>query len=467
MKKVLRAEDLNYRLAVLNDRGRRIYVDDLIEDLGWEEFDSQLAQRLTCRVKNEKLKDGRVAKLMSNGTPFMLFAGHSPRPPKVMEGRIFANETSWEDAERHQITGYDPLYYLMQSEDDRYYPAGKTGEAILKDLARSYGIPAKRIDGPNEKLGKLVFRGELVATMAEKVLRQTRAKGGGRWILQADEDGLANTVRRGRNRDVWYFERDNIQSHRISRSIEQLVTVVRVVGRNKGGSKTLARVTGATEFGRLQKIVNRSDYNTPGAAKKAAIQLIKEQGEELKERSFLAPDVPSLRRGHRIHVKAGTANGFYIVTSVSHDATAGMMSVTYEGLTDEEVAYTFTSFGLENWIPPEDIAAGDVFTGDPSKALAISAGVQRGADYVYKRAAIAAARAGGGFVISSWYRPGAKTSSGTTSYHATGRALDIVASPLSRLDALKRELKDLERSPTELLWRVEDHFDHLHVAWAS
>ena len=49
------------------------------------------------------------------------------------------------------------------------------------------------------------------------------------------------------------------------------------------------------------------------------------------------------------------------------------------------------------------------------------------------------------------------------SYHYLGRALDV-SGPPGLLDVAYQRLK--ATNPTELLWRVKDHYDHLHVAYA-
>lgn len=343
--------DLEYRVAAIGARGP-IYLEDLVSSLTYEEYDGELAARCTFALPNIKLQEGRVAKFLGNGAIVKVWGGYSRPLDNVFTGKVFANRSSYDPESILDITAYDPLYYLMQSEDDRYYPAGKTGEAIIRDICRAWAIPLGKIEGPNEKLGKLVFRGKTLGEMIAKVLGQTRRRGGGRWIIYADQ-GKIHVVRRGSN-TPYVFEGDSIANLGISRSIENLVTRVKIVGRDKGGSKVLATLDGETQFGILQKIVNRSDYDGAAGAKKAAARLIKDEGLEEKIRSFVAPDVPGLRRGHRVIVRARTLDGPYIVSSVTHDPKAKMMTCEVEPKDPTELEFDFEESGLWDWIPPDD-----------------------------------------------------------------------------------------------------------------
>ena len=47
-------------------------------------------------------------------------------------------------------------------------------------------------------------------------------------------------------------------------------------------------------------------------------------------RKVTAPDLPFLRRGDKVRVEAGTLIGYYIVSSVSHDATTRTMMMEVE-----------------------------------------------------------------------------------------------------------------------------------------
>lgn len=360
--------DLRYSVRVVGGGGKAVQLDHLAEGLYWEEFEGELAQRAAFTVPNIKLENKRLAQLLTNGAIVKVFGGYT-KLEECFTGRIFSNTSRWDPSPRHDVLAFDPMHYFAQSEDDRYYPEGKTGEAIIRDLCRSLAVPVGQITGPKTELSKKVWRGKLVGEMFERVFKETERKGGGKWLAQADR-GRISVIRRGINAP-FIFEGDFMSGLSVERSIEGLVTVVKIVGREKGKGRVLATATGATEYGHLQRIIDRAEYNNAAGAKRAATQVIKELGGELKRRTFVAPDIPSLRRGHRCIVRARTLNGPYIVTSVHHDPPSRSMTVEVEPPTEQEVEFEFEESGLWDWVPPDDRydpgSDGKAATGEPGK----------------------------------------------------------------------------------------------------
>lgn len=348
---------LDYSIGVANDRGRMIYVPELLQSLTWEEWKGQLAMRLTATIANERLDSGaRIAKLFPDGAQVHLYGGYDAgRPEEVLRGRVFANRSTWNSGARdHEIVVYDPLYYLTMSEAD-YLVRGGSADVAIRTLLKKFGVPIGTINNPTTHVGNKLYRQKTIAQIVGRILRHARNEGDGRWVLRAIA-GKTSTVRRGANDDVFYFEADNISEMDVSRSVENLVTRVKIVGRKKKSSTVLATATSELkdDFGIFQRVVNRSDYDSPRAAERAARHLIETEGRERKTFSMVAPDVPGLRKGHRIHVKAAVANDFYIVRGINHDAPTRSMYVEYEGEEKDEIEIRFRETGLDDWIPPED-----------------------------------------------------------------------------------------------------------------
>ena len=80
-----------------------------------------------------------------------------------------------------------------------------------------------------------------------------------------------------------------------------------------------ATVSGNTsEYGTLQKLIDRDENTSLADAKKEANSIIKENGEPKWEFELKASDVPWVRKGDKVHVDIeGAMSGYLIVSDVS------------------------------------------------------------------------------------------------------------------------------------------------------
>jgi hypothetical protein len=205
-------------------------------------------------------------------------------------------------------------------------------KAIIEDIAKAWGIPLGDVQGPNIALGKQVFRGETLADMINSVLKEAKAKGSIKWIVRSKQ-GKIDVIKPGQNSPVYLFTADtNVESIEDRQDIEDLVTRVKIIGAedSEGKAPVVAQLDGRTEFGTLQEVVYQRQYDTPAAAKSAAEDILKERGQPRRRRKVTAPDLPFLRRGDKVKVEAGTLIGYYIVSSVIHNATQRIMSMEVE-----------------------------------------------------------------------------------------------------------------------------------------
>ncbi|GAW28968.1 hypothetical protein, partial [Carboxydocella sp. ULO1] len=147
------------------------------------------------------------------------------------------------------------------------------------------------------------------------------------------KQGKIDVIRPGQNTPVYCFTSDtNVNSINDHWDIEDLVTRVKVIGaeNKEGRAPVVVKIDGKTEFGVLQEVIYRSQYDSLSAAKSAAQDILKERGQPKKQRKITAPDLPFLRKGDKVKIVAGTLNGYYIVSSVSHDATNRTMVMEVE-----------------------------------------------------------------------------------------------------------------------------------------
>ncbi len=324
---------ISYSLILLRPDGQRIDLQPFLRSLSWEENDGELAIRLEAELQNQQLTGGKwLHQLIPLGGQIFLYADWGSGLQEIFRGSIFVWDYQTDPLGHFTITAYDQLIYLMKSKDDRFYKAGQMAKAIIEDIAKSWNIPLGDVQGPNIALGKQVFRGDTLADMIFSVLDEAKKKGGGKWIVRSKQ-GKIEVIRPGQNGQVYRFTHDeNVDSIQDRQDIEDLVTRVKIIGAedSEGKAPVVAQLDGRTEFGTLQEVVYQRQYDTPAAAKSAAQDVLKERGQPRRMRKVTAPDLPFLRRGDKVKVEAGTLIGYYIVSSVTHEATNRIMVMEVE-----------------------------------------------------------------------------------------------------------------------------------------
>lgn len=326
---------IRYDLCLLTQQGQRLHLNHVLRDLSWEENKGELAVRLEAELQNTMLPQGKwLHQVASLGSQIMLFADWGSGFKEVFRGTVFNWQYRADPLGHFSITAYDPLIYLVKSRDDRYYKSGTTAKTIIQDIAKAWQIPLGTIEGPNVALAKQVFRGRALADMIFDVLDQAKKRGAGKWIVRSRQ-GKIDVIRPGQNSPVYCFTADtNVGSIEDQQDIEDLVTRVKIVGAEdkEGRAPVIARLDGRTEFGTLQELVYQEQYDTPAAAQAAAREILAERGQPRKQRKVPAPDLPFLRRGDKVKIVAGTLNGYYLVASITHDASNRTMSMEVEDI---------------------------------------------------------------------------------------------------------------------------------------
>ena len=145
------------------------------------------------------------------------------------------------------------------------------------------------------------------------------------------EAGKAFVRPLGDNKDIYHLSEDtNTTTTSDKISTASLVTRVKVMGlENKDGKAAPeAIVDGLTEYGIRQRIYNRSADDTLDTAKAAAQAIIDDQGKPDRSSTVVAPDVPFLHKGDKVHLASETLDGYFIVRSVNHDVTNRSMTLS-------------------------------------------------------------------------------------------------------------------------------------------
>ena len=373
---------VDYRLTLLPPSGSKIDITNLFQSAVHEEMEGEMAARLTVNLKNIKREDGWIHQHVFLDKRLVLEATDGSGWEEIFRGSIKRWKTVADD-HTVDITAYDPLYATMRSKEHYYFPNGMTGASSIKQIAGEQGISVGRIDGPTVSLGRKMYNSYIGDAIAKR-LEESVEKGSGGYIARSTK-GKLEVVKEGTNSLVYELTDLTVESSSDERSIEDLVTRVKLYGNvpvkkpkakpkpkpkpdDKDKPKaTVALITpaatpaktnteinkdkrpavsvtvnGKTEFGVIQEILYKSNFDSNAAATEAANAILKEKGKPKIIRPLIHPDVPWIRKGDKVAVASGTIGGavvngaqgttICIVESISRDLSTRKMTLKLKGV---------------------------------------------------------------------------------------------------------------------------------------
>jgi len=320
---------LTYHVYLIREKGKPLVLSNIVETVGWEENKGELAMRVNLSLKNHKYKGKNISSIVKLGSMIVIYAKHKNKNKEVARGIV----TNWSvstsnSAERTDLTCYDELYALQKSQDNIYFAAGISTKNAIMSIFRDWNIPLASYDGPDKKHGKLVYKTDTIGDVILDILDDAVKKGSEKYNIRSTK-GNISIQPLGSNKTVYHFGGDNTSAVSHSLSTADMITRVKVIGREDDDEKSSieAVVDGNTQFGIRQKIYIRGKDDTREDAIAAAEELLEESGDIEKTISVDSPDVPYIRKGDVVHMKAGTLNGYYYILGIRHDGDTGTMSM--------------------------------------------------------------------------------------------------------------------------------------------
>lgn len=336
---------IKYRLVVMTEGKKQYNIKEFVEDLGWEENDGELATRISFTAKNEKTSAGLISSLAKPGCLVGVFATDGSIDEEVARGYV----TDWKpllsgSKDKVDITCYDELYNLEESQDLIYYSSGIGTKSAITQIFDNWQIPTEKYDGPDVTHGKLAYKTESLADVLLDILDDAKKKGGGDAFIRAAK-GKVSVLQWGSNKTVYHFEADNTKQVSHKMSTAGMITRVKVIGQedDDGRSSVEAVVNGQTKFGIRQKIYVRGKDDSVSDAQSAAQDIINDKGQVDEEITVQSPDVPFVRKGDLVHITAGTLNDYYFVKGIRHNADSMSMTMDLKKAVAEPVVQNHQS----------------------------------------------------------------------------------------------------------------------------
>jgi hypothetical protein len=321
--------NIKYRLVVMTEDKKQYNIKEFVENLGWEENDGELAVRISFTAKNDKTSAGLISSLAKPGCLVGIFASHGSTDEEVARGYI----TDWKptlsgNKDKFDVTCYDELYNLQESQELIYYSSGIGTKSAITKIFDDWQIPMDKYEGPDVTHGKLAYKTEMLSDVLLDILDDAKKKGGGSAMIRAVK-GKVSVIEWGSNTTVYHFEADNTKQVSHKKSTSGMITRVKIIGQedDDGRSSVEAVVNGLTKFGVRQKIYIRGKDDSVSDAQSAAQEIIDEKGQVKEDITVQAPDIPFIRKGDLVHMTVGTLKDYYYVKGIRHDADSGSMTM--------------------------------------------------------------------------------------------------------------------------------------------
>lgn len=320
-----------YTLILVTEKGKAYDISDFVEGLSWEEPERELAARITFRAKNDKTSKGRLSALAKPGCyVYVMYAYKNKSLKEAVRGMIAEwNPSAKASEEQLRVKAYDDLYSLQESQDHVYYSAGVGTRSAITQLLKKWGIKMGTYTGPDVTHGKLLYKSEKQSAIVLKILDEAKKKGGGKGFLRGVK-GKVSVMKYGGNQTIYHFaQSENLLSVSHKVSTAGMATRVKVVGEedDEGRRPVEATVDGEIKYGIRQKLVTRGTDETLDDAKKAAQEILDEDGKLDRQRTIKSVDIPAVRKGDMIHLKSSTGSGYFHVLGISHDCSSMTMTM--------------------------------------------------------------------------------------------------------------------------------------------
>ncbi|MBQ2633197.1 MAG: hypothetical protein IJF88_01265 [Oscillospiraceae bacterium] len=324
------AAAVRYRAEIAAEDGTVYYITNIITALSWEEQEGQLAQKAAVKVEpNGDAAGDTVPAILKLNRILRIYADWGAGNTMVFEGSIWEWSLSHGQQQELSVTAYDPMIRLQQSKDHKYFSAGMDTKSIINGICTEWGVPCEYKWDQAIAHEKKVFNAKAISDMILELLDEVKQQAGKPYIALY-RDGKLEINAYGTNADIYVFGDAQVSGTSDKLSLEKLVTRVKIIGKadDEGRAAVEAVVDGNLDFGVLQEILQRDEDKDLGKAQAEARAVLDERGQPEESILVTAPDLPFLRKGDQVQVKAGNLDGDFWILGVSHDGMSRQMTMT-------------------------------------------------------------------------------------------------------------------------------------------
>lgn len=317
--------------------GTKYDLSACIESINFSDAKKQFAKSVTLELANIQTNGKWLTEILKNRDRIFIHADDGETSDEVWRGFVWGlGYKSSLSARLLVLKCYDNLIYMQESEESEYFSAGKTTKDVISSLCKKWGVSLEYTYSSITH-SKLPLRGTLSDVMTSDVLDLAKDRTGKKYVVLSEKD-VMKVKEVGQNAKIYRIVAgQNAITTEAECTMDGMITKVVILGKaDKNDRRPVeATVSGKTsEYGTLQKIINREENTSVEDAKKEANSILKENGQPKWEYRLEAPDIPWIRKGDKVYVSAGSLVGHYIVTGIDRDISnkAKKMSLALEDI---------------------------------------------------------------------------------------------------------------------------------------
>jgi hypothetical protein len=333
-------------------------ITEMTEDVKWSGDIKTSYRKLDVKIANTDAskKDELTALNFETGRPLFFYVDNK----EVFRGIIF--DTGFDSGGSTTLSAFDEAKYLTTNEDTRFL-IKTTASAFISKLCKDFDIAVGTIANTGYTIDKLIFRGETLWDMIQKVLTKTRDETGRRYWVYV-QGGKLNVVERKNQVVRWVLE-DNVNIMDSSRrvNIEELRNQIKVTTgsiddkKPKMPTSVIAKDDPSiSRYGRMQLVDDMGDKMTTTRLNERAKILLKEKNKPRIDVDVTALGIAEVYSGKSVLVydKRVRINGGYYVQDDTHSWDAsGQYSMTLSLSATDDLPFVDLSQEDEKKAPPK------------------------------------------------------------------------------------------------------------------
>jgi len=230
------------------------------------------------------------------------------------------------------LTTYDANIYLAKSQDTRIFTNKKASD-IIRILANDFGIAVGQIADTGYVIPYLKLANQSLFDMITKALVLTYKQTGKRYFVGNDNGKLTLTA--GVSKTTYLFsDKQNLISASYTRSIEDVITQVKVIGGAKGKETVIIAKDDEKrkKYGVLQIVEEMDEESPESQIKQRAQTLLAENSKESEQFSIDTLGVIEVDVGTPVYVynEMTRTNRAFYVTDISHNISSDIYTMSMQ-----------------------------------------------------------------------------------------------------------------------------------------